>query len=253
METIARGCSEFGWDLKGAAAVDPSVGRRRLGVDKVIVCFSKDAFQRLSKAFGGGSTKAPAFDGSIEGRLAHGTALYLSSIGAAASAMMLEEMISSGIRRVLVIGYAGSISPSVRVGDIVVPTWGIREEGTSYHYFGPEHEAHPSRRLVVELERRIDQDEFYEGGVWTTDAVFRETRAKIARYAKMGVLAIDMECTALMCVAQYRKVELAAVLAISDELFGEKWVPAFKSRRLGKATEIACRSARDMFSTRRGA
>jgi len=247
-----KGCNGFGWDLKGNAVIDPSVGKQDLGVENAVICYSKDSYPRLVNAFGAKkSKKAPRFDGAVRGKLSKGTALYLSSTGASTSVMMLEEMIASGVKRVLMLGYAGSISPLVTVGDIVIPTWGIREEGASHHYFQAGHEARPSKQLTSRLEHGIEGDEFFEGGVWTTDGVFRETRAKVARYAKMGVLAVEMECTALMCVSEYRHVKFAAILAISDEVFGEKWVPAFRSRRLSRAMDVACESAAKLFSTRR--
>jgi len=56
-------------------------------------------------------------------------------IGAPATIMALELMIALGLRRCIVIGYAGAINPRLRMTDILLPTWGIREEGTSYHYF----------------------------------------------------------------------------------------------------------------------
>ena len=238
--------------MKGKAVIDPSAGRRNIGAKNAVICFSRDSYPKLLKAFGAmKSMKAPRFDGAVRGNVSNGTALYHASTGASTSAMMLEEMISSGIERVIMLGYAGSISPSVRVGDIVIPTWGIREEGTSYHYFSPEHEARPSRELCSGLVRVMGRDEFFEGGVWTTDGIFRETRAKVARYAKLGVLAVEMECTALMCVAEYRKIKFATVLAISDEVFGEKWVSAFRSRKLGRAMDVACAAAANLFANRR--
>ncbi len=63
--------------------------------------------------------------------------------------------------------------------------------------------------------------------MWTIDAPFRETMDKVQEYARRGVLAVEMECTALMSIAAYRGINLAAVLVITDELFGEGWVQGF--------------------------
>ena len=241
-------------DFVGKAVVEPSIGRRKLDARNAVICYTSDFYRRLVKAFGAAKSKdAPMFDGAVSGKIVKGTALYQSSVGAPAAAMMLEEAIASGVRRILMLGLAGSVSPSVRIGDMVVPTWGLREEGTSHHYFSASHRARPSRQLTARLERVIEADQFFEGGVWSIDSAFRETRAKVARYAKMGVLAIDMETTALMCVAEYRDVEFAALLVISDELFGKTWNPAFGSPKVNRAVDAACESAVRFFSTRRGA
>ncbi len=61
------------------------------------------------------------------------------------------------------------------------------------------------------------------GGIWTTDAIFRQTRDKVRKYSSEGVLAVDMESTALMAIAMYRGVELGIAHVVTDELYGEKW------------------------------
>ncbi|BES82529.1 nucleoside phosphorylase [Pyrodictium abyssi] len=149
--------------------------------------------------------------------------------GAPASAMALELLIAMGAKWFVVYGAAGAVHPSVRVYDIVVPTWGIREEGTSYHYLPPCAVPKPGQRITRilqhELRRAAEQlgVKLHTGGVWTTDAIFRETRDKVQKYSAMGALAVDMESTALMTIAMYRRVELAVALVITDELHREEW------------------------------
>ena len=57
-----------------------------------------------------------------------------------------------------------------------------------------------------------------------------------------GLLAVDMETTALMTVARFRKLAWAGLLVVSDELWGEKWRPGFSSLELKtgltKAVEV---------------
>ncbi len=88
----------------------------------------------------------------------------------------------------------------------------------------------PSERIVKILREELDPVAqrlgigLHVGGVWTTDAVFRETRDKVRKYSEMNVLGVDMESTALMTVAMYRGVELGIALVVTDELYGAKWV-----------------------------
>ena len=49
---------------------------------------------------------------------------------------------------------------------------------------------------------------------------------KVRHYGAAGILAVEMELAALLAVAQVRGVRLAAVLAISDELF-HPWTPGW--------------------------
>ena len=118
---------------------------------------------------------------------------------------------------------------SVRIHDIVVPTWGIGEEGTSYHYLPPDVVPKPSERIMEILWKELDpvarrlSVKLHLGGVWSTDAIFRETRDKVRKYSEMNALCVDMESAALMTIAMYRSVELGIALNVTDELHGEKW------------------------------
>lgn len=163
-----------------------------------------------------------------------GLAVFHSYFGAPATVALAEALIAAGIKNMLIFGEAGSISSEVDIGQIVVPTFAIREEGTSYHYLPQNVEAKPSRKLlknIRELLREIGVP-FKEGGVWTTDAPFRETMTKVLTYSKAGILAVEMECSALFCLSTYRRTNCAALLIITDTLWEGKWKPAFSEQKV---------------------
>jgi purine-nucleoside phosphorylase len=90
-----------------------------------------------------------------------------------------------------------------------------------------------------------NQIDFHAGAIWTTDAVYRETREKVESYQKQGVLAVEMEVSALFSVARFRQVELGAMLVVSDELSALKWRPGFKDKRFVAGRKIACRMVKE--------
>jgi len=61
------------------------------------------------------------------------------------------------------------------------------------------------------------------GKTWTTDGVYRETRARTARRRDEGCLTVEMEAAALLAVARFRRVPLAYLLYAGDSLAGERW------------------------------
>ena len=69
-----------------------------------------------------------------------------------------------------------------------------------------------------------------------------ETRDKVVEYSRIGVLGVDMESTALMTVAAYRKVKLAVVAAVSDELYGEEWRKGFGTGKLRRTEKIVVKA-----------
>ena len=150
------------------------------------------------------------------------------AVGAPMAVISLEKLIALGASRIVVYGWCGSLNPSLSVGELFVPTRGLSEEGTSVHYQSPNTGSGDFLRLqlVDALTREGCQPK--QGPIWTTDAVFRETREKVERYSDQGILAVDMEYTALCSVAAFRRVNLTAVMLVSDELFHREWAPRFQ-------------------------
>lgn len=237
------------WYSRGREVIRPEMTTVDLSVERAVICFTEGYYPRLVKCLGLVQAKqAPFVSGCRKGRLGRDVALYKSDIGAPAVALAMEVMIASGVKRILMLGVAGSLSPSCPVGSFVIPTWGVREEGTSYHYIPSGTVPKPSSRFVVELRKGLSDLEPRLGGVWSTDAPYRETFGKVKEYAKKGVLAVDMETTAMMAVAMRRKAEFAAVLTISDTVYGDKWDPAFGTETLNRARDIVCeRTSRIML------
>jgi uridine phosphorylase len=151
------------------------------------------------------------------------------AVGAPQAVMVLEKLIALGIKRLIFIGWCGAVSSRVRIGDLIIPTGCLIEEGTSAHYPGAPGE--PSPDLISQLENVLLSRAipFVKGTIWTTDAPYRETREKVLAYQKQGILAVEMEASALMTVARFRGIELAALLMVSDELGRIIWKPGFRS------------------------
>ncbi|MGO9021733.1 MAG: nucleoside phosphorylase [Syntrophobacteraceae bacterium] len=165
------------------------------------------------------------FTGACEG--AH-VAIAGPMLGAPQAVLVLERMIALGVRKFIAAGWCGSLRNEVRIGDIVLPSGAISEEGTSGHYPGAV--CAPSSALFDALKSALTStgQTIREGTVWTTDAPFRETFAKIRAFQSQGVLSVDMETSALFSVSRFRGVELAVVLVVSDDISGMKWVHGFR-------------------------
>ncbi|SLM32671.1 putative purine nucleoside phosphorylase [Desulfamplus magnetovallimortis] len=173
-------------------------------------------------------------------------------LGSPSAAMILESLITKGASRVVVVGWCGSLSDDLRAGDILIPDSAISDEGTSRNYMEmPQSDdcekfcgnglkkvsdfptVWPSSTLSQTLKASLEEHgiECKTGKVWTTDAIYRETRRKVDFFAKMGAVAVEMECSALFAVARYRKIDLASILIVSDTLSKEEWEPGFKAKR----------------------
>jgi len=226
------------WLSRAPELISPSVGAVDLGVEKAIICNVGGCYESLRESpWFRNAGKAPRINGSVgRGILGRDIVVYKAMVGAPAAALVMETLIASGVREMVMLGLAGSLKEGCEIGDIVVPSWGLREEGTSFHYLPASEVPKPSKRLSDGIVRALGKKSVTRGGVWTTDAPYRETRDKIRAYAKRGLVVVEMECTALMSVAMMRKVEFAAALVISDTVHGETWREGFDSDALRKAT-----------------
>ena len=82
---------------------------------------------------------------------------------------------------------------------------------------------------------------FVEGTTWTTDAFYRETRAKIERRRQMGAICVEMECAAMQALCDFRGVEFFQFLYAGDNLDHSSWDPRSLSgsARLDDKAKIA--------------
>lgn len=157
--------------------------------------------------------------------------------GAPATIVAFEIASAYGLTKMIAVGEAGAIHPKVKITDYILPRWGVREEGTSYHYMPIQYTPRINNKLHETLLNNLRREGYrvHVGSVWTTDAIFRETTDKIEKYRDIRVLCVDMESTALMSVAEYRSVEIAILLVASDELYHDIWVSGWETEKLKEA------------------
>src|SRR5205807_1676890 len=96
-------------------------------------------------------------------------------------------------------------------------------EGASYHYLPPAREVKPSPRALKAIVSVLKKHrhEFMLAKTWTTDGLYRETRAKVNRRRAEGCAVVEMEAAAFFAVAKFRGVEFGQILYGGDDLSGE--------------------------------
>ncbi|WP_339138244.1 MAG: nucleoside phosphorylase [Candidatus Electrothrix sp. GW3-4] len=164
------------------------------------------------------------------------------AVGAPMAVMCLEKLIALGAKKVILYGWCGSLQERLHALDVFLPTDALSEEGTSRHYQDDqENTISASPKLHEQLGSILTAADmtYQTGKIWTTDAPYRETRAKITEYANLGIYGVDMELSALCAVAAFRSIEVAAAMLVSDEVWRQPWQPQFsrkefkrKSRKL---------------------
>lgn len=169
-------------------------------------------------------------------------------LGAPQAVMAFEKLIALGAERVWMLGWCGSIDCNIKIGDIVLPTSAFVDEGTSRHYPIGNDRPSTDENLCQALRSALEKRGAIPatGAVWSTDAPYRETQEKVAKFQSAGALAVDMELSALATVAIYRSIQFAALLVVSDELFDYVWRPGFNHPRLKEQTRLASKVLLDV-------
>jgi len=154
-------------------------------------------------------------------------------VGAPYATMLFETLIAWGAEKIIFFGWCGAISHDVKVGDVIIPTGAIIDEGTSKHYHQEEDGvSRPSSYILKNTKEALKKAglTFHEGILWSTDAIYRETCEKVKHYQGKDVLAVEMELSALFTVGKFRNVQMGGILVVSDELSTLTWRPGFREQ-----------------------
>ena len=215
-----------------AAMINPSDYHSPIpGCPKVAVsCFERHTFERMAarletEEIGRASCatiEIPLYRAQYQGKE---VALFQSYVGASACAGMMEDFFAFGVEKVVLFGSCGVLDKSIANCGIIVPTSALRDEGTSFHYAPPGDEivVNPKYRETFAQILAAHGCTWTEGKVWTTDAMYRETADKVRRRKAQGCVCVDMECSAVAALAQFRGKEVFHFFHGADSLDGEAW------------------------------
>ena len=96
----------------------------------------------------------------------------------------------------------------------------MRGEGTSYSYLPPDRFVQGDPRLVAAVAAELKRTGIaaIQGGTWTTDAPFRETRSALDAAAAEGLKAVEMEVAGLYAFAQARRKPVVCFALVTNQM-----------------------------------
>ncbi len=141
------------------------------------------------------------------------------AVGASFAVLIAEELFASGCRLLVSVTSAGQIVPAGAPPYFVLIDRALRDEGTSYHYLPATPYAHiPQEMLGLGESLLAGSQRVVRGGVWTTDAPFRETEEAIAFARSEGLLAVEMEAAALYALAQVKSLPIICFAHVTNQM-----------------------------------
>lgn len=161
------------------------------------------------------------------------------AIGAPAAALGLESLAAGGMKAVTVLSFCGSLVHRLKIGDVVSVSRALTDEGTSPRYFAGQEVFYPSASLKAGVEVKLRESGlgYAEAVVVSTDAPYRETASWLAGMVEKDVDGVDMETSAVFCLARFHGFEAAALMIVSDELSSGTWKSRFPRKLLEQKVE----------------
>ena len=155
-------------------------------------------------------------------------------VGAAMAALIGELLAVCEPKAVLFLGLAGGVHPSLDVGDFVLPIASIRGEGVTQHFLPEQVPALPTFKVQKFVSQILVEHglEYRTGTIHSTDYRFWEfdDRFKL-NLLEQRVLAVEMETAALFVSCFVSKVNIGALLLISDCPLKEGGIKTKKSAK----------------------
>ena len=181
-----------------------------------------------------------------------------TGIGAPAAAIVVEELLRLGARRLIRVGTCGGIGRGIRTGDLVVATAATPFDGTTATYLHGEPYAPAADFTLVRalVDASVARGATHHvGPICTVDVFYNPDPDYFSRWAARGVLGFEMESSALFFLAARAAaagadVKAAAILTVSDVL-GEgvssedSYLPLDElDRRISTMLDVALDAAR---------
>ena len=148
-----------------------------------------------------------------------GVSIINFSIGSPVAALIIEVLATAEPMATLFLGICGGLHRSLEVGDFVLPTAAIRDEGASKHFMPSQVPALPTFKIQKFVSQMIVERgfDYRTGVVHTTDYRFWEFNEDFKKQLyEERALAIDMETATLFSVGFASKVPIGAFLLVSD-------------------------------------
>ena len=178
-----------------------------------------------------------------------------TGIGSPSAVIAFEELARIGVDTFIRVGSCGAIQDDIAVGDLVISTGGVRQEGASSDYIREDYPATAHTEVVSALVAAAERlDYTYHVGVTMSSDTFYVGQGRtgydgyepsgsdslIERLREANVKNIEMEAAALMTLGNVYDLRAGAVCSVyANRITGE-----FRSEGETRAAECASLAVR---------
>ncbi|WP_028988398.1 purine-nucleoside phosphorylase [Thermicanus aegyptius] len=167
-----------------------------------------------------------------------------TGMGVPSISIYTHELINSyGVKKLIRVGTCGAYQEKVKVRDIILAMSASTDSGVNRLRFkGVEFAPTADFSLLLKAYEtsRSKGLPVHVGGIFTSDTFYTEDQEPIELLKKHGVLAVEMETTALYTLAARFGVQALSILTVSDHLLtGEVTTAEERQTTFNQMIEIA--------------
>lgn len=144
-----------------------------------------------------------------------------TGMGCPSTAIVAHELINLGAKTLIRVGTCGAAAAHLQPADLVIAQASVPNDGTVRQFLGGAPYAPISSYAVLEAQVRAVRAAnipHHVGLIMTEDAFYASSVEHAQLWASRGVLAFEMEASALFLVAALRGVQAGCLLTVSNNI-----------------------------------
>jgi DeoD family purine-nucleoside phosphorylase len=156
------------------------------------------------------------YSGTFEGKP---VSVQATGMGCPSAAIVVEELVQLGVKRLLRVGTCGGLQPDLSLGDLIVAVSAVASDRTVEKLVGFEpHVPTADFSLVhgaVHAAKGLGKP-VRVGPIVSSDLFYNPDEGQYERWSSRGILAVEMEASILFTLGALRKVQAGCLLTVSD-------------------------------------
>jgi uridine phosphorylase len=152
-----------------------------------------------------------------------------TGIGSPGAAIAVEELARVGAQNLIRVGSCGAIQPEASVGDLIITTGAVRQEGTSDEYVREDYPATADHTIVSALIAAAEElgYDYHVGLTCSTDSFYagqgrpgfegfeaRGSEGLVEELKQANVLNFEMEASSILTLASLYGLRAGAVCTV---------------------------------------
>ncbi len=188
------------------------------------------------------------FTGTFRGKR---VSVQSSGMGCPSAGIVIEELASLGVKKIVRVGTCGGLQPDLDIGDLIVALSATPADATPLHLIANEPHAptadweliHGAVHHAKELGKKVRV-----GPIVSSDVFYNPDMNQYQRWSERGILAVEMEAAMLFTLGALKKVQTGCLLIVSDVVVAGEFVRISDEdmqKAVDQMTELALETVTD--------